>query len=151
MAEVTVYTDKTKEAVYEYSTSSSKKDLSLDPTIVVELFYNRGKRQMKFSLNGQAETVSLMSPKKPDSTPIGAKPKKTEVKIKTEKSKEAIYEYSTAAKLRDLSLDSQVNVYLFYNRGNRQLQINKGRTLPLIPLKSPKKPESTPIGAKKKK
>ena len=150
MAEQPVWTDKTKEAVYEYSTKNKPQDLSMEPNVVVKLFYNRGNQQLYFSVAGQEKYVSLKSPKKPNSTPIQRK--RDEVQIWTDKNKEAIYEYSTKGEPHNLSLDPYVTVMLFYNRGNQQIQIKEGRMLKTIGLKNPKKPNSTPpINEKLKK
>jgi hypothetical protein len=121
----------------------------MEPGINIEIFYNRGNRLLVYSINGEEITVPLKSPKKPESTPIGNRPTENEVKIKTDKTKEVIYEYSTASIIKNLSLEPTISVTLSYNRGNRLIVIKKGRSERTINLKSPKKPESTPFLKKK--
>lgn len=69
MPDVLVITDREKEAIYEYSTTASKVNISNQSNTEIEMFFNGGKRQLKITDNGVVKSYDLVDTKKPEGTP----------------------------------------------------------------------------------
>jgi hypothetical protein len=63
--------------------------------------------------------------------------------IKTDKEKEAIYEYSDATAM-NIANQTNVDIRLFFNGGHRKITINDNGAINTYVLRDPKKPDDTP-------
>ena len=69
MPDVWIRTDREVEAIYEYSTTATKVNISNQSNTEIEMFFNGGKRQLKITDNGVTKSYDLVDTKKPEGTP----------------------------------------------------------------------------------